>query len=208
MNETIRHMTIAPRHPRVLHSGPRIRLFEALLVAVISVLFLAVFATWMMWRRDHHLLAAAAALGVILLVVRQLVLLVRFKRLKRLALSGLITRAHVTSSRRHRFSRALRADRALPWSGLPFVAGLEVSYAFIDEVDQEWTGSFLTATADESYYLPGTLHEIFYLPDGPELNTSSLAMRWYWRLGGPAMVDEAPEEDFPLDEDVIIEELM
>lgn len=201
-------MTIAPRHPRVLHAGPRIRLFEALLVVLIIVVFLALFVAWMTWKQGHLLFAALVAGGVIVLILRQLVLIANFRRLKRLGLTGIIARAHITEVRRRRLSGALRADGTLPRGGLPFFRGLEVRYEFIDDIDRRATGRFLTTVADAPYYSVGDLHEVFYLPDDPSQNVSSLVLRWYWRLGGPAMVDEAPEEDFPLDEDVIVEELM
>jgi hypothetical protein len=124
------------------------------------------------------------------------------------ALTGLITRGAVTGSRLTRISRAPRADGTLPTGGQPLVPGLLVEYAFEDEHGRCWTGRFLTSRKDIGLYPPGHGHEVFYLQEDPTANISSLVMRWYWRFGGPAMTDEAPEEDFPLDEDVIVEELL
>ena len=35
-----------------------------------------------------------------------------------------------------------------------------------------------------------------------------IARHGYWRIGGQAITDEAPEEDFPLEDDVIVKELL
>ncbi|MAG58562.1 MAG: hypothetical protein CMJ83_19920 [Planctomycetes bacterium] len=205
-NDT-RRLTIAPRHPRVLHSGPRVRLMETMLVLHVAVVFLAGFLSWLLIRKGSYELAATLAGGAGILLVIDLVRLRQLRRLRHLALHGLITQGHITGSRLCRLPRAPRADGALPRGGLPFVAGLEVGYGFEDEDGRTHEGRFLTSRNDGEYYEIGRRHEVFFLRESPETNASSLVIRWYYRLGGPAMTDEAPPEDFPLDQDVLFEEI-
>ena len=202
-----RHMTISPRHPRVLHPGPRVRIAEVVLVLKVIIVFAALFVAWILLQRSHPGAAAAAAGGGLLLVLQEVLRLRSMKSLRRLALEGMITQARVTSSRLTRFSIALRANRAMPSRGLPLCVALVVEYAFEDGAGRDRKGTFLTSHKDLQFYVSGRTHEVFYLEDVPETNVSSLVMRWYWKFGGPAMTDEAPEEDFPLDQDVIIEDL-
>ena len=201
-------MTIAPRHPRVLHPGPRIRTLEVKLLVDVVVISLALFLAWALFRRDESVLAITAIAAAMLLALRDLQHVRRLRRLRYLGLTGLIAPGHVLGSRLTRFSRAYRADAGLRREGYPFVPGLEVTFSFQDEQDREWTGRLITSRKNASFYEMGERHEVFYLAEDPTMNISSLVMRWYWRIGGQAVTDEAPEEDFPLEDDIIVEELL
>ena len=89
------------------------------MVVFIIVMFLALFVAWMTWRQGHTLFAVAVATFVGIGVLRQFVMMAGFRRMKKLALTGIITRAAVTETRRRRLSGALRADGTLPRGGLP-----------------------------------------------------------------------------------------
>lgn len=183
-------------------------MLEVKLVFDVVAVFAALFFGWIMYREGRMWLVAAAATAAVLLLLRDLQQIRRLRRLRQVALTGLITQGEVTGSRPSRFSRGHRADGRLPKEGYPIMPGLEVSYRFHDEQNREWTGRLITSRKNAPFYKKGDRHEVFYLEEDPSKNISSLVMRWYWRFGGPAMTDEAPEEDFPLEEDVIVEELL
>lgn len=201
-------MTIAPRHPRVLHPGPRVRALEVKFLVDVVVMFLALFLAWNLFGRDEPGLAITAIAVAVLLLLRDLQHIWRLRRLRHLGLTGLIAGGHVLGSRLTRFSRAHRADAGLRREGRPFVPGLEVTFRFEDEQGHEWTGSLITSRKNAAFYEMGERHEVFYLGEDPTTNISSLVLRWYWRIGGQAITDEAPEEDFPLEDDVIVKELL
>ncbi len=199
-------MTLAPRHPRVLHPGPRVRIAEITLVGHVVLIFAALFGSWIMLQNSNVVGATAATGAAMTLVVRDVLRLRQIRKLRRLALHGMITQSRVTSARLTRFCCALRADGAVPGHGVPLMQGLVVEYEFEDTAGRDHRGTFLASAKDLQFYIAGRTHEIFYLESDPANNASSLVMRWYWRFGGPAMTDEAPEEDFPLDQDTVIEE--
>lgn len=201
-------MTIAPRHPRVLNPGPRVRALEMKLLVDVVILFLGLFLAWTLFQRDHPELAATAIGLAGLLLLRDLQHLRRLRRLRHLALTGSIAHGHVLGSKLTRLSRAGRADFGLRREGYPFVSALEVTFRFHDEQGREWTGALVTSRKNAAFYEMGERHEVFYLEEDPAANISSLVLRWYWRIGGPGMTDEAPEEDFPLDQDIVVEELL
>jgi len=172
----------------------------------VVLVFAALFGAWILIKNANALGAVVAIAAATALVIRDLLKLRQIRKLRRLALHGMITQARVASARLTRFCGALKADGAIPGHGIPLKQSLVVEYAFEDTAGNDHQGTFLASAKDLQFYIAGRAHEIFYLESDPKNNTSSLVMRWYWRFGGPAMTDEAPEEDFPMDQDTVIEE--
>jgi len=202
-----RRLTIAPRHPRVLHAGPRVRLMEIMLLVHVAIGFLALFVAWICISSGDHMTAGLLGMGTAALLIFDLSRLSKLRVIRNLTIHGLIVQGEIVSAVPSRFTRAHRADGALPRGSLLLRPGLEVTYAFEDERGRTLTGRFLVSTEDIPHYQVGQRHEIYFIEDRPEINASSLVIRWYWRLGGPAMTDEAPPEDFPMDEDAVYEEI-
>ena len=67
---------------------------------------------------------------------------------------------------------------------------------FSDDDQRRYRGRFVTARRDRPLYPKGRAVEIFYLDGDPATNVSSLVLRWYWRLGGATLSDEASDNDF------------
>jgi hypothetical protein len=169
--------------------------------------FLAAFGGWLALERDRAWLAALLAAAVGTLIILDVARVRALRRLRQVALEGVITEGRVVARRYCRVSPAPRADGAFPGTGLPLSRRLEVIYEFEDDRAMPYRGRFCATPREAPFYAPGSRLEIFYLADQPAANVTSLVLRWYYRLGGPAMTDEAPIDDWSLDGDVIVEDM-
>jgi hypothetical protein len=192
-----RSRVLTPRQPRILHQGPRAKLLELAFLLHVVVVMLAAFAAIVLWKDEDARIWATLLVGAALaLLALDVTRFRQLRKLRNLAQAGSIAMGEVTGSRLHRWSRLPRADRALPKTTVPLAASLEVTYAFAAIDGRVHAGSFATRSSDGAVFTPGSRIEIFYDGDEPDLNVSSLVLRWYYRLGGATVPDEAPDTDF------------
>ena len=118
-----------------------------------------------------------------------------------LASNGVITLGELTTSEVRRGFTKMRGDRWTP--SLPGIPRhhLRLAYTFHDTEGKERHGGFTMAPEDADRFKLGDTVEVFFLPEKPSINVCSLAMRFYFKLQGPAFTDETPPPGFPDQED-------
>jgi hypothetical protein len=163
----------------------------------VVLIFLATFICYLLLREGRPVPALSlAALGIALayLDIRRVQ---RMRLHRKLAAVGNIGQGRVIDQRPRHWTFAPRADGRSRFLGRPLLPALQITYEFRDDADRRHTGSFVVSSKDSRFYEPQRMLEIFYLPEEPSLNGSSLVIRWYYRLGGAATPPKAtPSEEF------------